>query len=182
MDLIQFTKSICRKSYGDVATAMKPLKNSELLELLDSKSIKVGDTATSMLSKRGLIDAAIDRLFDGNVRTKFGRLRVSFLVKQRGRACPRGADVFLHLLQDRTDDVVSNALFGLVFLQDKRHLGEIRRTMEGKEKGTRVYEWFSRAIEALEKEDPFIYSPYYRDAADVWKLDKKRFADRIGWS
>ena len=180
MDIREVEKKLARRSYEEVDNEMGAFDDSALLELLDSRSIKVGDTAASLLYRRGKTDAVIDAVLAGRISTKLGKMRAMSVLRSVGKSCARAREVYLSLIHDRNRDVVDDALFGLVFLQDQRFIGPIREAIAKREEGTDIHERCLLAIQALEQQDPFIFSPYFHDAGDVWGLDKERFGDRIG--
>jgi hypothetical protein len=79
---------------------------------------------------------------------------------------PEAVPAYLKFITDSHPDVVSCALFGLVFWNDPKHLPAIRAVMDPGVEDLRV-----KAIAALEARQPSMYSPYFRDAAGVWRED-----------
>ncbi len=180
MNIREIEKKLSRRSYEDIDNELKAFDDPMLVELLDSRSIKVGSTAASLLRRRGKADAVIDAFFSEKIKTKAGKQRVFFFVRVLGRSCPRASDICLALLHDTNHDVVDDALFGLVFLQDIRAIEAIKESIASRAEDTEIHERHLLAIDALKQHDPFIFSPDFHDAGDVWDLDKGRFADRIG--
>jgi len=180
MDLDSLEKSLAGKPYEVVEVELAPLDTEQLIALLDCRSIRVGDTAADLLVRRGETEAVIDATLAGRVSTKIGKQRALNILTWLGRACARARDIYLALLKDRHETIVGGALFGLVFLQAKEHEGAIREAMKAVRRDSELYERFKLALEALHKGDPFIFSPYFHDVGDVWKLDKARFCNRVG--
>lgn len=180
MDVQELEKKMSRRSYEDLNNEMGAFDDSVLLELLDSRSIKIGDTAADLLDRRGKTDAVIDAILAGHISTKVGKIRAMSALRSTGKSCARAREVFLALIHDKNRDVVDDALFGLVFLQDLRFIGAIRESIANEAESTEIDKRRLLAIEALEQRDPFLFSPHFHDAGDVWGLDKERFADRIG--
>lgn len=181
MDLTTLEKELTKKSYSEIDASLSTLDHPELLELLDSRSIRVGNSATEILVARHQADLVIDALLASTVRTKLGRLRATHLLSCFGRGVPRAASAYLWLLDDPSIDVISNALFGLVFLLDTQNLPILKTARSKTLPGSPARRLFDNAIRALVKQDPFIYSSGFRDRTDVWKLDKTRFAHKIGF-
>ncbi|REJ95136.1 MAG: hypothetical protein DWQ29_02220 [Planctomycetota bacterium] len=181
MNVRELERKLSRRSYEELDNDMAAFDDAVLLELLDSRSIKVGDTAASLLSRRGKTNAIVDSVLAGHVSTKVGKIRAINILSSAGTSCVRAREAYLSLLYDKNHDVVDSALFGLVFLQDRRSIGAIRDAMATQTEGSETHARCLTAIEALQQQDPFIFSPYYHDAGDVWGLDKQRFGDRIGW-
>lgn len=180
VDIQNLEARVSRLEYPDIGRELNGLSDAALLELLNSRSIKVGDSAASILRSRGRTDAVVDAILSGKLRTKLGKIRGTYILHSFGRGCSRSVEAYLALLHDRSVEVVSDALFGLVFLQDERNTTHIQRARAEVQPGGAVLEYFDRAVEALRKQDPFIFSPYFRDVGDVWGLDRERFGDRIG--
>lgn len=180
MSAKELETKLAKRSYEDIDDELQTYDDRTLIDLLDSKSRKVGSTAADLLSRRGKADVVIDAFFSGKIKTKAGKQRVFFFVRVLGRSCRRAREICLALLQDRNQDVVDDALFGLVFLQNRQVIEAIREAMASKSEGTEMHQRCLMAIEALEQRDPFIFSPHFHDAGNVWGLDKQRFADRIG--
>ena len=181
MDLKELEKELAGKSYPEIEAVLPNLAYPDLLDLLDSRSIRIGNVATEILIARGQTDLVVEALLGSRIRTKLGRIRATNLLNRFGRGIPRATEAYLHLLGDRSADVVDCALFGLVFLLDKTNLSMIKDARSKRKVGCATRHYFNEAITAIEKQDPFIYSSGYRDSNDVWKLDKTRFAHKIGF-
>jgi hypothetical protein len=181
MDLQLLERQLAGKSYPEIERALQNLKSAELLDLLDSRSVRIGDSAAELLVTRRQIDPVIDRLLASAIRTKLGRMRATTVLRRFGKSASRAVEAYRHLLDDRCIDVVSGALFGLVFWQDSNNLPMIETAKAKTEPGSPRRALFNKAITALRKEDPFLYSSGFCDGADVWKLDKTRFAHEIGF-
>jgi len=179
-DVGKLESELRRLSYAQIEIELSGINSSALLRLLDSTSVRVGDTAASILARRKETDAVVDAILTESASTKIGKIRAMFVLKQFGRKYPRVIDAYVKLLHDKNPDVVSSALFGLVFFQDKKIIPLLRQAMAQRDVGHATFDLFERAISAFENEDPFIYSPGFHDAGDVWSLDKGRFGNRIG--
>ncbi len=122
----------------------------------------------------------IDALLKGLILTAPGRVRATNILQMKGVKIPIALDAFRHLINDRSDGVVSNALFGIVFHRDRASIPLIAAAARHSKPESRRQKRYLEAINALEKDDPFLYSPGFHDAGDVWGLDKSLFGDRIG--
>src|SRR5207249_214910 len=85
--------------------------------LLDSSSVKIGDTASYFLGQRGLHHRVINALMHDELKTAPGRLRAINTLVLKGASLPESIPVLMKLLDDRSDGVVGDALFQLVFFR-----------------------------------------------------------------
>ena len=83
------------------------------------------------------------------------------------------------MLDDTNEEVADNALFGVVFFQDKKYAAHLLQKRDTLSKDSWLRGQLDKAIQALKKRNPFVYSPNVLFLKNVWKLDKKRFGDRI---
>lgn len=165
-------RKLVKCTYGEIDAALEPYSSELLADLLDSKSVKIGDSAVSILSSRGYLPALIDALLSGQIRTALGRLRVLTTASSYGLTYPQSIHAYWHCLHDRSIDVLSQALFGIVFLRRYdliERLAEVKRTSIRDRKKKAL---FDKAIAALTAKDPSLYVVYYRDAANVWRLNE----------
>lgn len=154
--------------YQELDRRMSALASPLLVELLSTKWSKVGDTAAHLLARRGHHSLVSKALLEGTICSAKGRIRALFVLGQFGRACVDASRVYSHLLDDRSDNVVGDALFGLVFLRDKSAIEVIDRYLAKEAKDSKRHELLSRARMALEADDPQIYSPGFWDDKGVW--------------
>jgi hypothetical protein len=176
-------KRLCRFGYAEIEKELSglDLDGDSLIELLSHRSRKVADSAFSLLNR--MDDGSqlvVGAVLSGRFTHRDAKIRATNFLAWRGRACSEAMKVYLHFLDDRNLEVVDSALFGVVFFQDKGQIESLERRRDGLPAGTKIRETFDEAIRALREENPFLYSPGFHDAADVWALDRKRFADRIG--
>jgi hypothetical protein len=66
MDLKALEKELAKKSYTEIDSELRKLDDSELLHLLDSRSIRVGDSATEVLIARQQTGIVADALLASN--------------------------------------------------------------------------------------------------------------------
>jgi hypothetical protein len=153
-------------TYQQLSLKLSVEPSERLVALLNERSIKIGDTAADILSTRGETFMVVDAMMSGRLSTRNGKVRALNLLSQR--ALPDAVPVYLRMILDPNPDVVSSALFGLVFWNDARHLPAIRAI-----KNSSARQIQEQAISALEAGNPQLYSPHFYDAAGVWKSDTK---------
>jgi hypothetical protein len=180
MDIRKVEAEFRGKSCAELDPILSRLGVESLIALLDSRSARIGNTAAGILSRLGKLDAVIDAVLDGRVLARIGKIRVDFILASMGKKCGRATEVYLRFLQDNNGEVVHGALFSLAFLQDKRFIPEILAVKDAAPAESKIRHYCELAIEALEKENPFIFSPYFHDAGNVWGLDPQKFANKIG--
>ncbi|MGH8018473.1 MAG: hypothetical protein ACREIA_09315 [Opitutaceae bacterium] len=152
---------LARLSYGNLAQKMAAFPTDELVRLLNSKSVKVGDTATSFINEREALPSVVAAFDQHLITTRNGKMRVAYLLRQNKRSVEGALRVLLELVKGRVADVADNALFGIVLIGGaaaKNALAEIETSPEVNPK-TKAR--IGRAIEAIEKNNPRIYSPNY---------------------
>jgi len=181
--LQELGERLCRFGYQEIASnlAKRDLNGDSLIELLNHRSRKVGDTALGLLDRRRdgpplVLQAVLSNRFTH----KDAKVRATNLLAGRGRTFPEAMTAYLHLLGDRSAHVVYGALFGVVFFQDRAQLKNLECWRNVLSANAKVREKFDLAIRALREGNPFLFSPGFKDSNDVWGSDRKRFADRIG--
>lgn len=174
MDLKKTTERLSKLDNLGIRRELEAFNDEDLLLLLESTSIPVGDNAAELLVNGRKTDLVIDAILKSRIKTKLGQVRAANILSCLGRDVPRAADAYLFMLRHKSLDVISGGLFGLAFLQDKTYIGPIISARDKVERPDDVRACFDRAIEALSKGDPFIYSPHFWDRANVWKLSKKK--------
>jgi hypothetical protein len=161
-------------TYAQIAEKLRPFSDEDLLKLLDSKFNRIGDTAADLLMQREKHDLIIDAILNSLIKKAIGRLRASNILLPFGKRIPRAELAYLHLLGDKNSAIVSNALFGLVFGQNKKSIAAIEAAMSKAKPGSKKLEYFEKAIEALRRRDPFFYSPNFADLNDIWQVAAQR--------
>jgi hypothetical protein len=179
-DFLWRQMTLAKLTYAEVHKRLAKRSSEKLLALLDERSIRVGDTAECLLSLREERQLVLAAIMDDKLKTRNGNVRALSFLLRRGRKMPEAIDAYLHLVHDSHRDVVAWALFGLVFLGNKRFIRNIQEALARPGIPERLRKRLELAVKALEEQDPFIFSPNFHDAGDVWKLDKQRFRDRIG--
>jgi len=150
-------------TYNELHEQLKNRPSLELIGLLDERSIKVGDTAAGVLSMRDEWEMILDAILTNALRTRNGKVRALNFLSQRGRRIPEAIHGYLHLINDSHKDVVSCALFGVVFWNNPRYLATVKEISAEK-----VQFLVKKAIAALENGNPYLYSPNFIDDAGVW--------------
>jgi hypothetical protein len=173
-ELNDLERRLVRESYGSISKVLhaSPLTTDDLFELIESDSIKVGDSAASLLSRRKETNALISRLIDDRIRTRLGRLRAINTLTMRGASCPEALPAYVHCLDDRSNDVLSGSLFGIVFMRRHDLLPQLRARLEATDLAKGRRELLEKAVKALELDDPFFYSPNYA-GGEMWGLEKR---------
>jgi len=142
----------------------------EYILLLDNKSIKIGDTAASYLYSLDAISEIVEAILNSKVRTRLGRMRALYVLNCEGRkALSQSTHAYLHLIHDRSLDVVYRALFGLVFSQNENVMDQIMAERSATENLKRR-ELFDRALLALKERSPHLFAPNFSDTNNVWEL------------
>jgi hypothetical protein len=154
-----------KQSYAELHQRLKDRTSLDLLGLLDERSTKIGDTALDLLSTREERAIVLNAILSDRLKTRNGKVRALNFLNQRGRRMPEALKGYLHLIHDKNPDVVSAALFGLVFWNESCNLEAIQSI-----RNPHAQEHVNQALAALRAKDPTIYSPHYFDQAGVWNL------------
>jgi hypothetical protein len=169
---------LIKLSYSELESKIKDFPLEDLLTLLNSKSIKIGDVAAGIIFE-SINDFRIitTALSDKTLTRRNGKVRAINLLCRLGCSFPESKTAFLSRLTDKSADVIDCALFGLAFWQDKTTLPEIRDAKEKRAAENVLLEQsFSKAISAIENENPFIYSPHFspEQAESIWGIKQMR--------
>ena len=171
-DLKKLEERLKHQNYQVNDKELSPLASNDLLILLDSKSTKVGDTAAALLGRRTETGLVIDALLNNRIRTALGRVRATNILHWFGRSVPEAVEAHLHLLSDRSNDVLGNALFGIVFRRRRDLLPKLREHLAIASGDAAKQQILREAIEALEADNPALYSPGFHDANNIWRLNE----------
>jgi hypothetical protein len=156
------------KSYPEIERALAMASHEVLIGLLDSRSIKIGDSAADLLTRKRQHPLLISTTLANRLATKLGKIRATNILFGSGRKYPEALKAYFALLKDRNDEVADNALLGLVYWGNREAIPAIKerqKTVKTAEAARR----FDVACEALEKNDPKIFSPHFVDDAGIWK-------------
>ncbi|MBN2713631.1 MAG: hypothetical protein JXR97_14515 [Planctomycetes bacterium] len=166
--------------YEELETRLQSLSVTDLASLLNSPSVKIGDVAAGIMTKRNAFATVISCIMDGKISRKIGKIRCLNILTGEGKKCHEAVAIYLYLLQDRSWEVVYSSLWALVFLQDKKNLTQIKELLSKLPEGSDKRKDVKRAILALEEQNPFIFSPNFHDRGNVWELNHVKFSDHIG--
>jgi hypothetical protein len=155
-------------SYPEIEKALGNVIPQMLVQLLDSKSIKVGDSAAGILTREQVHSLVIPAILEREITTKLGKLRATNILFSLGRQYPEAMTAYLALLEDKNDGAARNVLLALVMWRDVRVIPLIK-ARQAKVKSVKDAEAFQRACEAIEKSEPSIFSPYFSDDSGIWK-------------
>jgi len=150
-------------SHDEASALLEGRSDTELIEVLDGKSRKLGDTAWGILIRRGCDDLVVAALRNRKVRSRDGKIRSLNFLLNRGRKLPESYEIFMTYCTDRSADVVGSALFGLALWGNREAIHFLQSI-----KSERDCEKIERAIRSLEQGDYRIYSPGFSDARGVW--------------
>jgi hypothetical protein len=113
-------------TYAQLDAELRTCGARKLIALLDSPSIKVGDTAAGLLFNRKSLDAVYEAIGQGSLKTALGRKRALYiLIHCGGPRYSKGLEACVRLLRDRSKLVVREALFGLCHWNDQGTLAEL---------------------------------------------------------
>ena len=155
-------------NYPEIERALAKTAPQILIELLDSKSTKIGGSAAGLLKGSQAYHLLISSILENRITTKLGKIRATNTLFSVGRRYPEALKAHLVFLNDQNREVADNALLGLVFWGDKRVIPLIKERGKRAKSATDAKE-FERACDALEKADPASFSPNFADDAGTWK-------------
>jgi hypothetical protein len=154
---------MCSASSDDIA---------QWLRELDSKKPLVASSAGEQISRHGCCSALSDAITTGNVRTALGRVVAINSLLDLGLSNPESIRAFRYCVNDRSDKVLSCALFGLVFMRDLESLPLIEQAISAAKAGSFRKKRLQKAALALAEGNPYLYSPNFLDARNVFRLPK----------
>ena len=153
-------ETLSRLSYAELGKTMTALTDDELVELLNSKSVKVGDTAASLLSTRNRIDVVLQGFARGQVTTRNGKMRVVYIVGRKHNT-NAAMDVLMTLVKDRVFDVADSALFAIVKVGGSTVRGKLAELQQSPDVIPSIRPRIERALKAIDENDPRVYSPNF---------------------
>ncbi|MSU58777.1 MAG: hypothetical protein EXS35_11510 [Pedosphaera sp.] len=169
-------KLLCRESYlivnskltyAQLDAVLKTRGDKELIALLDSPSIKIGDTAAGLLFNLDALESVYEAVCNGCLRTALGRKRALYVLIHSGPSFHKSLDACVRFLRDRSKLVVGEALFGLCHWNDPSSLAALDTVT-----CRAVAEDVERARRAIKERDIRIYSQYY-SIHEMWKEHQK---------
>ena len=165
---------LAHQGYQAIDKELSSLPSAELVDLLESKSRKIGDTVAEIMRRRKETALVLDALLHDRFHTAPGKARATYILMAFGRAIPEAINGYVHVLGDRSNGVVSNALFGIVFMRRNDLLPNLREHLAKAPTGSPRHKLFGEAIDALEANDPSIFSPGFADTGNVWRLNEPK--------
>jgi hypothetical protein len=178
MKYSMFDDALKNATYVEINRRLQQATNSQLIALLDSKSIRIGDSAAGVLGARKKHQLIIDAILAQQLKTSLGRLRASSSLLAFGKNVPRAVEAYSLLLDDRSRHVIDNALLGLVFMQEVDNIPAIEAAkIRAAERGKPVGQ-YDLAIRALKQDNPFIFAPWYGVQPGVWDVTEEQLATR----
>ena len=164
-------------TYGQANELVQPLSDQELMQLFDSSSIKLGDTAVDYPVKRRKHHMIINAVYSRTLRTRNGKVRAANVLEGHlfGGRCknvPKTFGALMILAGDRNRDAVNTALGSIVFLRDKSVLPKPREFY-----AKTGLEDYRKAIQAIEENDYRIYSPY-DSPPEEWETNALKYRGR----
>ena len=149
------------KSYQELEKEMTELSTDTLLELLNVKSRKIGDTASMLLGRRNELERLAQTILEGRYTNRDGKIRAANTLWFRDADSKTADDALLYLMRDKKEEIAGNALFGLVALRKDRVIPELEKIKETPETSAVMKDKIDLAIKALQAGDPKIYAPHY---------------------
>jgi hypothetical protein len=107
-------------NYAQAEEMLASFSDEHLVEAMAGSSRRIGDTAFSLLQRRGRTDLVLQGLRRGVFRTRDAKVRAMNFVHGYGREVAESFDIDCQYVSDASRDVVETALFGLVQWQDRR--------------------------------------------------------------
>lgn len=154
-------------NYPEIERVLANAEAAVLIELLDSTSIKIGDSAAGLIRGKEACRLLISSILEKRITTKFGKIRANNTLFGTGRRYADALKAYLTLLEDPNDEIADNALLALVFWGDKGVIPAIKARAKSVKSTEHAME-FARACDALEKCDPASFNPHFRVAAGIW--------------
>lgn len=155
-------------NYPEIERSLRRTKPQMLIEMLDSKFIKIGDSAAGLLRGGQAYHLLISAIVEGRITTRIGKIRANNTLFRSGRRYPEALNAYLAFLNDRNDEIAYEALLALVFWGDKRVIPSIKQRATSI-KSAADEEEFERACGALGRSDPAIFNPHFTDYKGIWK-------------
>jgi hypothetical protein len=154
-------------NYPEIERLLAALEPNVLIQLLDSNSVKIGDSAAGLIMGADAYRLLISYILDKKIRTKVGKIRAKNVLFSVGRRYPEALEAYLTFLNDANDGVAHNALLALVFWGDKDVIPKIKERRKSLKSPEDAKE-FERACVALENSDPESFDPYFFDYQGIW--------------
>jgi hypothetical protein len=160
-------------SYQDAERSLADKSDADLIAVMAGASRKLGATAAEMLGRRKRHDLVLRALREQRIPRRDGKVRALNSLLRHGRRIPDALPIYRQYATDKSADVVSTALFGIVFWQDRDSISFLESLLGG-----RHSERIEQALSALKTKDPKKYSPGFFDAQSVWKEEAHQAPQR----
>ena len=165
-------KHLIGLSYNEIGDFLQEKDSLSLISYLNSNSVKIAERAIITLRCREDFWNIVEEVL--NKKLLKNRLaKICFLsgVYHWGKT-ELGIKTSISFLNDKSLDVVEEALWGIVFYNDVKYIELVKKTQKKYSQETEIYSYFTKAIQALTQGNPFLYSSGFLDRENVWKLDK----------
>ena len=150
--------ALSKLSYEQIEQKLLDVPKDRLIALLGSTSIKVGDTAASVLWRRQESEAVAAAVLLGTAKSKISKLRATYVMGRDENPSQLCKKALVRLVDDRNDEVAGNALFALVKLAAEDVLPKLELLKsEDRSRSKRIV----LAMEAIKRRDPKLFSPNY---------------------
>lgn len=148
------------KSYTQLACEMENFSTDTLVELLNSSSTRIGDTASSILQQRNKLQEIAIATLNGIYTRKYGKIRAANTLCHQSSPTDLCEEALLSLIRDSNEEIAGNALFNLIVLGRKSSAGKLQKLKP--KVSSSFLPFIDLAIQALKQGDPSIYSPNFR--------------------
>ena len=165
----ELAKSLAKLDYGEIKVELVKHDDQTLVAIMNSPRLRLGDTAALILLEREKFDLVADAVLNKKITNKPGKMRALWMFDRQGLAFPRSKDVYWQLLHDRIEEIVYDAMSGLVAFQDPDAIDWIMDSLSRREEGSKIYMAGLRAVDALEKQDPSIFSSRLVPLQPQWR-------------
>lgn len=113
-------KELCRLDYDEIQARIELLETDALIELLNARSRKVGDSAFYCLAGRpDGEDSVIEAVLKDRLTRKDSRVRAANFLHFRGCTHASAMRAYFHLLDNKDEDSAASALFWLCLLTEQ---------------------------------------------------------------
>ena len=165
-------KHLIGLSYNEIGDVLQEKDSLSLISYLNSNSVKIAEMAIITLKYREDFWNIVEEVLDKKL-LKNRLAKICFLsgVYHFGKT-DLGIKTSISFLNDKSLDVVEEALWGIVFYNDVKYIELVAETQKKYSQETEIYSYFTKAIYALKQGNPFLYSSGFLDSENVWQLDE----------
>jgi len=170
--VVSLTAKLSKENYPTIERELKQVDSNILLLLVDGSSGRIADVAGTYLVQRGERELLKNAILSNSLRTKRGRVVATNTLMSFGPTFGDLAEILSTYINDRSIDVFSNVIFGIVMSQRYDYLEKFKRMRnETFDEKRRIL--LGDAIAAMEFRDPMSYSPGFVDSQNIWGLRPK---------